>query len=57
MAQAMPASVAYMFNESELEVLAGQGLIGAIICSENGSIIDCTSDDLEVFGNIFGYVG
>ena len=45
-----------MFKEYEMETLAEQGLIGAIVCSENGSIVECTSDDLEVFGNILGYV-
>ncbi|MCC5790557.1 MAG: hypothetical protein JJT75_13060 [Opitutales bacterium] len=46
-----------MFEDGDLDNLAEQGLLGAVICSENGSITDSTSDDLEVFGNILGYVG
>lgn len=45
-----------MLNDEELKTLAEHGLLGAIICNESGSIVESTSDDLEVFGNILGYV-
>ncbi len=45
-----------MFNNSTLSELSDRGFIGAIACSTNGSIIEATSDDLEVFGSILGYI-
>jgi hypothetical protein len=45
-----------MFENVDLEDLAARGFIGAITCSSNGSILEATSDDLEVFGSILGYI-
>lgn len=45
-----------MFESVNLEELQERGLIGAIACNASGSIIDATSDDLEVFGSILGYI-
>lgn len=45
-----------MFENVDLESLESDGFIGAIACNANGAIIDTTSDDLEVFGSILGYI-
>lgn len=45
-----------MFENVDLEDLSSRGFIGAITCASNGSIIEATSDDLEVFGSILGYL-
>lgn len=45
-----------MFENADLENLSTRGFIGAITCSSNGSITAATSDDLEVFGSILGYI-
>jgi len=45
-----------MFDDVNVAELKQQGFIGAIACSSNGSTIDATSDDLEVFGSILGYI-
>ncbi|TVP78168.1 MAG: hypothetical protein EA353_08905 [Puniceicoccaceae bacterium] len=45
-----------MLNQSDLGELEAMGFIGAIRCASNGAIIDATGDDLEVFGNILGYI-
>lgn len=45
-----------MLNQSDIGELEAIGFIGAIRCAANGSIIDATGDDLEVFGNILGYI-
>lgn len=45
-----------MFESANLEELQERGLIGATACNASGSIIDATSDDLEVFGSILGYI-
>ncbi|MGJ8653274.1 MAG: hypothetical protein ACSHX8_08370 [Opitutaceae bacterium] len=45
-----------MFENVDLAALEDDGFIGAIACNANGSIIDATSDDLEVFGSILGYI-
>lgn len=45
-----------MFEDASIPELKQQGFIGAIACSANGTILDATSDDLEVFGSILGYI-
>ena len=45
-----------MFENIDIESLESDGFIGAISCNASGSIIDATSDDLEVFGSILGYI-
>ncbi len=45
-----------MFENIDQSELEGMGFIGAIACSSNGTIIDATSDELEVFGSILGYI-
>jgi len=45
-----------MLENTDLNELEDMGFIGAINCSANGSVIDATSDDLEVFGSILGYI-
>jgi len=45
-----------MFENIDLVALEEEGFIGAIACNTNGSIIDATSDELEVFGSILGYI-
>jgi predicted regulator of Ras-like GTPase activity (Roadblock/LC7/MglB family) len=40
-------------NQRELEEV---GFIGAIICGSDGSVVEATSDELEVFGSILGYI-
>jgi hypothetical protein len=45
-----------MFENIDQAELEEMGLLGAIACSSNGSIIDATSDELEVFGCILGYI-
>lgn len=45
-----------MLNQSDIGELEALGFIGAIRCASNGSILDATGDDLEVFGNILGYI-
>ena len=45
-----------MFENADLEELGARGFIGAVTCSSNGTILDATSDDLEVFGSVLGYV-
>ncbi len=44
-----------MFENAETEHLTRLGYIGAIECSASGSILQASSDDLEVFGQILGY--
>lgn len=45
-----------MFEDVSMQELKLQGFIGAIACSTNGTVVDATSDDLEVFGSIMGYI-
>ncbi|MGJ8639779.1 MAG: hypothetical protein ACSHYA_10325 [Opitutaceae bacterium] len=45
-----------MFENVDLAELEEQGFIGAVACSSSGAIIDATSDDLEVFGGVLGYI-
>lgn len=45
-----------MFDGIDLDDLKQRGFIGAISCSASGGIMDATSDDLEVFGSILGFV-
>jgi hypothetical protein len=45
-----------MFENIDQTELEEMGFLGAIACSANGSIIDATSDELEVFGGILGYI-
>jgi len=45
-----------MFESIDLTELEEIGFIGAIACSANGSVIEATSDELEVFGSILGYI-
>ncbi|ADE53202.1 hypothetical protein [Coraliomargarita akajimensis] len=45
-----------MFDSANLEELSERGFIGAIASNSSGAIIDATSDDLEVFGSILGYI-
>ena len=45
-----------MFENADLSELNERGFIGAIACSGNGTVIDATSDELEVFGSILGYL-
>mgnify|MGYP003640215941 CR=1 FL=1 len=45
-----------MFDNIDLNELEESGFIGAIACSTNGTILNATSDDLEVFGSILGYL-
>jgi hypothetical protein len=45
-----------MFENIDQVELEEMGFLGAIACSANGSIIDATSDELEVFGGILGYI-
>ncbi|CAA6678823.1 MULTISPECIES: hypothetical protein [unclassified Lentimonas] len=45
-----------MFDNADLKELTEQGFIGAIASNTNGNIIEATSDDLEVFGSILGYI-
>jgi predicted regulator of Ras-like GTPase activity (Roadblock/LC7/MglB family) len=45
-----------MFENIDLNELEQVGFIGAIACSNNGTILDATSDDLEVFGSVLGYL-
>jgi hypothetical protein len=45
-----------MFENADLDELTEQGFIGAIAANTNGQIAEATSDDLEVFGSILGYI-
>jgi|GEM_PF-1784663 len=45
-----------MFDNADLNELSEQGFIGAIASNTNGNTIEATSDDLEVFGSILGYI-
>ncbi|HAV13799.1 MAG TPA: hypothetical protein DCX06_09980 [Opitutae bacterium] len=45
-----------MFENIDVASLEEEGFIGAITCNANGAILDATSDDLEVFGSILGYI-
>lgn len=45
-----------MFENIDLVELQEDGFIGAIACNSSGSIIDATSDELEVFGSILGFI-
>ncbi|MGB0744134.1 MAG: hypothetical protein ACPGSB_06375 [Opitutales bacterium] len=45
-----------MLENVDLNELEEIGFIGAITCSSNGTVIDATNDDLEVFGGILGYI-
>lgn len=45
-----------MFENANLNELNERGFIGAIACNASGTIIDTTSDELEVFGSILGYI-
>jgi len=45
-----------MFDNIELSELEERGFIGAIACSSNGTVIESTSDDLEVFGSVLSYI-
>lgn len=49
-------SIRRMFENADLEDLNERGFIGAVTCSSNGSITTATSEDLEVFGSILGYI-
>jgi hypothetical protein len=45
-----------MFDNIDLGELEEEGFIGAIACNAHGAVVDATSDDLEVFGSILGYI-
>lgn len=45
-----------MFEDASISELKQHGFIGAIACNSSGAITDATSDDLEVFGSILGYL-
>lgn len=45
-----------MFEIVDITSLEDQGFIGAIACDAGGSVIEATSDDLEVFGSVLGYM-
>lgn len=45
-----------MFENLDLESLKEQGFIGAIASDSTGAVIESTSDDIEVFGGILGYI-
>lgn len=46
----------FMFENIDIVALEEEGFIGAVTCSADGSVIDATSDDLEVFGSVLGYI-
>jgi predicted regulator of Ras-like GTPase activity (Roadblock/LC7/MglB family) len=45
-----------MFENIDQDELEEMGFIGAIACSADGSVIEATSDELEIFGSILGYI-
>lgn len=45
-----------MFENVDTETLEEHGFIGAIACDSSGSTLEATSDDLEVFGSVMGYI-
>lgn len=45
-----------MFENLDLNELSDRGMIGAIACDASGAVLEATSEDLEVFGSILGYI-
>lgn len=45
-----------MFEDADISELKQNGFIGAVECNSSGTILDATSDELEVFGSILGYI-
>jgi hypothetical protein len=45
-----------MFENLDLDELGDRGMIGAIACDASGTVLEATSEDLEVFGSILGYI-
>ena len=45
-----------MFDNIDQAEMEEAGFIGAIACNSSGAIIEATSDELEVFGSILGFL-
>lgn len=45
-----------MFENIDQQELEEAGFIGAIACTTSGDVVEATSDELEVFGSIMGYI-